>query len=100
MLANEGSRTLGAKQSAMRTASLPRADLERWLLRRGIGVLVAGRSRCHHCHRTPLVGERVHLYESGRLACDLCRDLRREAPVSSEVVRGPEAGHAVRLRAA
>jgi hypothetical protein len=84
----------------MRFSSPVRPDLERSLLRRGIGALIAGRSRCDHCHRTPLVGERIHLYESGRLACELCRPLRREEPVSSEIVRGPEAGHAVRLRAA
>lgn len=86
-------------------SAAPRAlpDLERSLLRRGIGALVAGRSRCDRCHRTPLVGERVHVYDNGRLACELCRDSREpasRAPVSSEIVRHPEAGHTVRLRAA
>jgi hypothetical protein len=88
------------KPRAMRFSSPPSPDLERSLLRRGIGVLVAGRSRCQHCRRTPLVGERIHMYESGRLACELCRDVHDEAPVSSEIVRSSEAGHAVRLRAA
>lgn len=84
----------------MRFSTSPRPDLERSLLRRGIGALVAGRSRCDDCRRTPLIGERVHIYENGRLACELCRDVHDELPVSSEVVRGSEAGHAVRLRVA
>ena len=90
-----------ANPRSMRTPSKPRADLERWLLRRGIGALVAGRSRCSDCHRTPLVGERIHVYESGQ------RGLRavpaappRGRPCATERVRGSEAGHAVRLRAA
>lgn len=84
----------------MRFSSPVRPDLERSLLRRGLGALVAGRARCHHCRRTPLVGERIHMFESGHLACELCRDVHGEAPISSEIVRGSEAGHAVRLRAA
>jgi hypothetical protein len=75
-------------------------DFERWLLRQGVGALVAGRCRCARCRRTPLVGERTYRYAGGRLLCELCRGSRREEPIASELVRSSEAGHAVRLRAA
>jgi hypothetical protein len=73
--------------------------LERFLLRRGVGALEADRSRCIDCGRTPLTGEQVHLYEGRRrgIVCELCRPLRREPPVATEVVRHCEHGHAVRL---
>jgi len=77
-----------------------RAELERRLLRRGVGRLIAGRSRCSQCRRTPLVGERIHLYEGGRMLCALCRRSEGTEPASSETVHGAEFGHAVRLRAA
>jgi hypothetical protein len=38
-------------------------QLERYLLRRGVSTLSRDRHRCVDCSRTPLVGERVHLYE-------------------------------------
>ncbi|HWX45662.1 MAG TPA: hypothetical protein VNY52_10125 [Solirubrobacteraceae bacterium] len=73
---------------------------ERVLLRRGVGVLTADRNRCADCGRTPLVGERVHLYEPrGEIVCELCRPLRRHAPVVTETVRHSEHGHGVRLAA-
>ena len=79
-------------------------QLERVLLRRGVGALEADRHRCTDCGRTPLTGEHIHLY--GRpsaqvqgIVCELCRTLRREAPVASEIVRHSEHGHAVRLTA-
>jgi hypothetical protein len=75
-------------------------DFERWLLHRGLGTLVAGRCTCSRCRRTPLVGERTYRYQSGRVLCELCRRLRREEPISSELVRSTESGQAVRLRAA
>ena len=43
--------------------------LEFQLLRRSVGRLTEGRERCDHCHRTPLIGEHVHLYKSGRMLC-------------------------------
>lgn len=67
------------------------------LLRRSMGRLAEGRERCDHCHRTPLIGERVYLYESGRELCELCRALRPEEPASSRLVHGPAFGHAVRI---
>jgi hypothetical protein len=71
--------------------------LESQLLRRSVGRLAEGRERCDHCHRTPLIGERVHTYTSGRMLCELCRALRPEEPVSSRLVHGPAFGHAVRI---
>jgi len=72
-------------------------ELERLLLRRSVMALAAGRDRCDGCHRTPLVGERVHVYDGDRMLCELCRRERREAPIRSEPVHGSEHGHAVRL---
>lgn len=72
-------------------------DLERQLLRRSVMALAAGRDRCDGCHRTPLLGERVHVYDGGRTLCELCRAERREAPVRSEPVRSVEHGATVRL---
>jgi hypothetical protein len=75
-------------------------QLERSLLRRSVGALAADRHRCADCGRTPLVGERVHLYERGvGIVCELCRPLRREYPAASEMVRHSEHGHTVRLAA-
>jgi len=75
-------------------------QLERSLLRRGVGALVADRHRCNDCGRTPLVGERIHLYERGKgIVCELCRPLRREHPAATELVRHSEHGHTVRLAA-
>ncbi len=72
---------------------------ERVLLRRGVGVLTADRNRCADCRRTPLVGERVHLYDHEAVVCELCRPLRRDPPVATERVRHSERGHGVRLTA-
>ena len=74
-------------------------QLERELFRRGLDVLEADRHGCADCGRTPLTGEHVHLYEGRRqrIVCELCRPLRREAPVATELVRHCEHGHAVRL---
>jgi hypothetical protein len=76
-------------------------QLERVLLRRGLGALEADRSCCADCGRTPLTGEHVHLYggRQHRIVCELCRPRRRDAPVASEIVRHCEHGHAVRLTA-
>lgn len=75
-------------------------DLERELLRKGVGALQAGRASCADCGRTPLTGERVHRYAGRELICELCRPGHAGSPERSEVVRGSERGHTVRLRAA
>ena len=74
-------------------------QLERLLLRRGVGALEADRHCCAECGRTPLTGEHVHLYDGRErgIVCELCRPLRRETPVASEIVRHCEHGHTVRL---
>jgi hypothetical protein len=76
-------------------------QFERVLLRRGVGALEADRNRCDDCGRTPLTGEQVHLYDGRKdgIVCELCRTLRREAPVASETVRHYERGQTVRLTA-
>jgi hypothetical protein len=75
-------------------------QLERHLLARGVGSLTADRHRCIDCERTPLVGERIHVYEHSRgIVCELCSQLRRRAPLESEIVRHSELGHTVRLTA-
>jgi hypothetical protein len=74
---------------------------ERLLLQRGVGALEADRDRCVDCRRTPLIGEHLHLYDGRKqgIVCELCRPLRREPPVASELVRHSEYGHSVRLTA-
>ena len=86
----------------MRPLSPPAALLEIALLRKSVGSQAAQRDRCVHCARTPLVGERVHRYagKAGeRLVCDLCRDLRKERPVRTELMLSPEHDRAVRVLA-
>jgi hypothetical protein len=82
----------------MSVLSRPRAlPLHSAILRSALGALGEARERCVHCRRTPLTGERAHLY-GDRLVCELCRGRRREAPERSVVIRSPEAARAVRLR--
>jgi hypothetical protein len=65
------------------------------LLRHSVGALRARRHDCVHCHRTPLVGELVHIYGE-LLVCELCRPRHREPPGRTELVRSPEHQRAVR----
>ncbi len=90
-----------AKSLPMASAVTHVEQFERHLLRRGLGALEADRERCADCGRTPLTGEHVHLYDGrhGGLVCELCRTLRRESPVASEIVRHSEHGQTVRLTA-
>jgi hypothetical protein len=44
-------------------------ELELALLRRGLDERLAGSERCGCCRRTPLVGERVYVYDGGTIAC-------------------------------
>ena len=75
----------------------PPAPIAQALLRKSVGLLTDGRPRCAHCHRTPLVGERVYMYAQA-LVCELCRPRRRDTPQRSELVRSPEHKRAVRVR--
>jgi hypothetical protein len=74
-------------------------ELERHLLRRSVMALVAGRDCCAGCHRTPLVGERVHVYDGGRMLCELCRSEHGGQPLRSQPVHGSEHGLTVRRAA-
>ena len=68
------------------------------LLRRGVGALEADRDCCADCGRTPLIGERIHLYDrAAGVVCELCSMLRAEPAAASELVRHSERGHTVRL---
>jgi hypothetical protein len=96
-----GARPPAAKSVAMATPVTHVEQLERHLLRRGVGSLEAARERCSDCGRTPLTGEHVHLYDGRRsgVICELCRMLRHDSPVASELVRHSEHGQTVRLTA-
>jgi hypothetical protein len=83
-----------------KTMTIGERDLERELLRKAAVALREGSARCRDCGRTPLTGERLHVYSRGHRVCELCRPLRREAPERSELVRGGEAGATVRVQAA
>lgn len=64
--------------------------IEAALLRSSVDALSSARDVCRHCHRTPLVGERVHLYEARHgthVVCELCRPLRACEPDRSVLVR-------------
>jgi hypothetical protein len=75
-------------------------DLERQLLRQGVVRLAAGRAHCNDCGRSPLVGERVHLFDDGELVCELCRPAHRGAPERSVTVHHSERGQTVKRLAA
>jgi hypothetical protein len=89
----------GDEYGAMETSAHDMLDLELALLRRGLDERIAGsRSQCcSHCHRTPLIGERIYEYDSGAIACELCRRRKRAVPHGSHVVHGPEFGHTMRI---
>jgi hypothetical protein len=72
-------------------------DIELALLRKGLDERLAGSERCTRCNRTPLVGERVYVYESGVIACALCRRKQRGTPLHTRTVHGPEFGHTIRV---
>jgi hypothetical protein len=72
-------------------------ELELALLRRGLSERLAGSERCGHCARTPLIGERMYVYASSLVVCELCRALQREEPADSHAVHGPEFGHTMRI---
>jgi hypothetical protein len=43
------------------------------------------------------VGERVYVYESGTVACELCRPGQHHSPARARTVHGPEFGHTMRI---
>ena len=72
-------------------------ELELAILRRGVHDLSVGCERCARCHRTPLIGERVYVYDSEKIVCELCRPVQRGDPSASRIVHGPEFGHTLRV---
>lgn len=89
---------MGGEHDAVPLLQRPEPTLERELLRRGLGERVSTEERCRDCGRTPLVGERVYLYSDQRLTCELCRPLRKQEPVSWQLVHASEHGSSVRIR--
>jgi hypothetical protein len=73
------------------------AELERALLRRGVDERSAESERCTDCHRTPLIGERLYIYDDGAARCELCRALNRQRPTRSRLIHGPEFGHTMKI---
>src|SRR4051794_970079 len=61
-------------------------DLERALLRKGVGALRDDAPRCSDCKRTPLIGERLHHFDRGEVVCELCRPGRGGEPIRVERV--------------
>jgi hypothetical protein len=72
-------------------------ELELALLRRGLDHRADASERCDRCRRTLLVGETVHVYDSGRIVCDLCREHERKPPATVRLVHGPAFGHTIRI---
>jgi hypothetical protein len=72
-------------------------ELELALLRRGLYERAAGSERCGRCRRTPLTGERVYIYDSGSVACELCRSLQPDVSRYSHIVHTPEFGLTMRI---
>jgi hypothetical protein len=73
------------------------ADLELALLRRGVDERAAGRECCSQCRRSPLIGERVYVYDRERVLCELCRALRHDSPSASRLVHTPAFGQTIRI---
>ena len=72
-------------------------SLELALLRRGMHERDAERERCEACRRTPLIGERVYIYDGGGVLCELCRALSADPPTRSRMIHGPEFGHTMKI---
>jgi hypothetical protein len=68
-------------------------EMSALLMRNTLGSLRSDEPRCSRCGRNPLVGEFLHVLESGKRVCSLCvtRVVAREGePISSERVRSCE----------
>src|SRR3954451_4643157 len=91
---------LSLSPRALRRVRVQSSAIETALLRASVGALQAGRAVCRHCHRTPLVGECVHVYDTGRrgeeIVCELCRPLRAAEPDRIVLVRPAERWGGVR----
>ncbi len=105
------SRGPGGENMATMSAAVTHVEqLERILLRRGLGALTADRTSCADCGRTPLTGEHVHLYggRSERIVCELCRAApsrgadrqRARAPLRARAHCAADRARRLRTRAA
>lgn len=47
-------------------------ELSSLILRRSLGAVGHNRDSCSRCHRTPVAGELMHTFETGRILCSLC----------------------------
>jgi hypothetical protein len=77
-------------------------DMESILIRNSLGSIRHDEPRCSHCRRTPLVGELIHMLDSGKTVCSLCvgeLPERDGLPISCERVRSNDRPLAV-VRAA
>jgi hypothetical protein len=78
-------------------------ELMRMLLRKSVGAMRDDRTQCARCRRTPLIGELLHVLESGRVLCSLCLEqlpAPRDAPLRTERVHATERPLVVGRRAA
>ena len=46
-------------------------ELSSLILRRSLGAVGHNRDSCSRCHRTPVAGELMHTFETGRILCSL-----------------------------
>ena len=81
----------------MRMNPLENPDLELALMRRGVDERATEYERCADCRRTPLIGERLYMYDDGAVRCELCRALSAASPARSRLVHGPEFGHTMKI---
>jgi hypothetical protein len=78
-------------------------ELASLILRRSLGAAGHNRESCSHCRRTPVAGELMHTFESGKVMCSLCVAGLPEAersPLSSERVHVADRRLAVMPKAA
>jgi hypothetical protein len=64
-------------------------ELASLILRRSLSSLGHSRSSCSGCHRTPVPGELMHVFESEKTLCSLCLNrlpASERSPVRSERV--------------
>jgi hypothetical protein len=74
-----------------------RGELELALLHRAMVQQAGVAHRCERCRRTPLIGERVYLYERDVMLCELCRASQRNPPSQSLLMHGPAFGSSIRI---
>ena len=69
-------------------------DLAEMLVRRSAGRMAAAQPRCAACRRTPLSGELLRVFASGRKMCALCAGAAAGEPLALERA-GPRPRHVV-----